>query len=81
MTAIGGKHRTAKRPTQPQWVIESSRLSNQFMLLGQDDKGHTTIAWIGDPYNASKFNSKYEAKNRTRELADIPETRHFKVLA
>lgn len=80
MTAIGGKSRKAKTPAQPQVVIERSVFANAFALFGVDDKGHTIISWIGDPNAATKFNSKFEAKSRTRDMEDVPETRVFKVL-
>jgi hypothetical protein len=43
-----------------------------------DDKQCATITWIGDPNAATKFNSKYEAKSRSRDMADIPDTRVFR---
>lgn len=80
MVAIGGKPRKAKLPAQPQVVIQRAAFANEFALFGTDDRGHTIISWIGDPNAASKFNSKYEAKSRVREMEDVPETRVFKVL-
>ncbi len=80
MIAIGGKAKKAKLPAQPQVVIQRANFTNEFALIGVDDKHHVTLTWIGDPNAATKFNSKYEAKNRTREIADIPDSRVFKVL-
>jgi hypothetical protein len=80
MTAIGGKSRKAKLPAQPQVVIKLAHGLNEFAQIGLDDKNNTTLAWIGDPNAATKFNSKYEAKSRTRDMADVPETRIFHVL-
>lgn len=80
MVAIGGKPRKAKLPAQPQVVIQRANYTNEFALFGTDDKGHALIDWIGDPNAATKFNSKYEAKYRTREMENIPETRVFKLL-
>jgi hypothetical protein len=80
MTTIGGKHREPKLPSQPQFVIEWALNSNRFATFGVDDKGHTTIGWIGDPNAASKFNSKFEAKSRTRDMANIPDSRVFREL-
>jgi hypothetical protein len=80
MTTIGGKHRKPKLPAQPQVVIQLAAHLNQFAAIGMDDKNHATIAWIGDPNAATKFNSKYEAKSRVRDFADIPETRVFHVI-
>jgi hypothetical protein len=80
MTTIGGKHRKANLPTQPQVVVQIAAHLNQYAKFGMDDKQRATIAWVGDPDAATKFNSKYEAKSRTRDMADIPETRVFHVM-
>lgn len=80
MATIGGKHRKPKLPDQPQVVIKLAQGLNQFARIGMDDEQRATLAWIGDPNAATKFNSKYEAKHRTRDIADIPETRVFHVL-
>lgn len=80
MTTIGGKHRKPKLPTQPQFVVQAAAHLNQYAVFGADDKGHMTISWIGDPNAATKFNSRYEAKLRSREFDNVPETRVFKVL-
>jgi hypothetical protein len=80
MTVIGGKSRKVALPSQPQFVIKLAHGLNQFAQIGLDDKNHTTISWTGDPNAATKFNSKYEAKYRTREMEDIPASRVFHVL-
>ena len=80
MTAIGGKHRTPKLPSQPQFVIQLAPHVNDYAVIGMDDHGMATLAWIGDPNAATKFNSKYEAKSRTRDMADIPATRMFRTV-
>lgn len=80
MSVIGGKHRKAKLPSQPQVVIKLADGLNQFAQIGMDGEHRATLAWIGDPNAATKFNSKYEAKARTRDMADIPQTRVFHVL-
>ena len=80
MTTIGGKPRKPKIPSQPQVVIRLAYGLNQYAQIGMDGEQRATLAWIGDPNAATKFNSKYEAKSRTREFADIPETRVFHVL-
>jgi hypothetical protein len=80
MTAIGGKHRKAKLPTQPQVVIQASADRNEYAKLGMDDQQRATLAWIGDPNAATKFDSRYSAKFRTREIDGIPETRVFHTL-
>jgi hypothetical protein len=80
MTTIGGKHRKPKLPSHPQVVIQWAPNANRFATFGVDSEGHTIVAWIGDPNAATKFDSKYSAKSRTREIADIPETRVFHTL-
>jgi hypothetical protein len=77
---IGGTPRKKSLPTQPQFVVQEAPFTNRFAVLGTDEKNNLVISWTGDPNAATKFNSKYEAKSRTREIADIPETRLFKSL-
>lgn len=79
MVAIGGKPRKAKLPSQPQVVVQRAAFTNEFALFSAV-AGATVITWIGDPNAATKFNSKYEAKSRVREMEDVPETRVFKIL-
>lgn len=80
MTAIGGKHRQQKRPTQPQFVVQASADVNEYAVIGMDEKNHAALGWIGDPNAATKFNSKYEAKARVRDMEDVPATRVFFML-
>jgi hypothetical protein len=80
MVAIGGKSRKPALPKQPQVVVQRAPYTNEFALFATDDKGLLVITWIGDPNAATKFNSKYEAKSRTREMENIPDTRVMKVL-
>ncbi len=80
MTTIGGKSRKPDVPTQPQFVVQFADGVNEYARIGNDPKGHTIVAWVGDPNAATKFNSKYEAKSRTREMENIPGTRVFKML-
>ncbi len=80
MATIGGKPRKAKLPEQPQVVVQRAAFTNEYALIGIDQKGFAVISWIGDPNAATKFNSKYEAKSRTREMDNIPESRVLKVL-
>ena len=80
MVTIGGKSRKPKLPTQPQFVIKLAEHLNEYAVIGTDDNQRATLAWIGDPNAATKFDSKYQAKSRTREIADIPETRVFRML-
>jgi hypothetical protein len=72
MVTIGGKKKALK-PTQPQFVVQLSQSVNEFMLMKEGE-----ITWIGDPNAATKFESKYAAKVRIRELADVPDTRCFR---
>lgn len=71
---IGGKTKLLK-PTQPQFVVQRSENSNEYLKLGEE------LTWVGDPNSATKFDSKYAAKTRVREFADVPATRCFKELA
>lgn len=80
MSVIGGKARKPKLPSQPQVVIQLAAHLNQYAAIGVDAERNATIAWIGDPNAATKFNSKYEAKSRTRDFADMPQTRVFFML-
>jgi hypothetical protein len=80
VTVIGGKSRKPKLPSQPQVVVQLAPHLNQYASIGMDDQQRATLAWIGDPNAATKFNSKYEAKSRVRDMADVPETRVFHTL-
>ncbi len=80
MTTIGGKPRKPAAPTKPQVVIQRGFGLNEYALIGTDDKSNTTLAWVGDPNSATKYDSRYDAKFRTRHIADIPENRAFLTL-
>lgn len=80
MVTIGGKARKPQAPTKPQIVIQRGIGLNEYALIGMDDNSNTTLAWIGDPHSATKYDSKYDAKYRTRHIGDIPESRSFRVL-
>lgn len=82
MVAIGGKTLKKKphAPTQPQYVVQSANYTNEYLLIGHDDQGNTIVSWIGDPNAATKFDSKYHAKTRIREMENVPSTRCFKQL-
>lgn len=80
MTIIGGKARKPSAPTKPQVVIQRGFGLNEYALIGMDDKSNVTLAWVGDPNSATKYDSKYDAKFRTRHIHDIPENRAFRVL-
>lgn len=70
MVAIGGKTKVRK-PQQPQVVVQRSEGVNEFLKLGEE------IAWVGDPNAATKFDSKYAAKSRVRDMEDVPMSRRF----
>lgn len=70
---IGGKTKTLK-PTQPQYVVQLGEGYNEFLKLGEE------VTWVGDPNAATKFDSKYAAKSRVKDLADVPNTRCFREL-
>ena len=78
MATIGGKTKVRK-PTQPQFVVQSAPTLNSYAKL-EYIEGDVIVNWVGDPNAATKFDSKYAAKARVRELADVPETRCFKEL-
>lgn len=80
MVTIGGKSKKEKLPVQPQFVIQRAPFTNEYALFSRNDKNETVLTWIGDANAATKYNSRYDAKNRTREVADIPETRCFRQL-
>lgn len=77
MVAIGGPARKEPLPKQPQFVVQLAEGLNQYALIGMDEKNMATIEWVGDPNAATKFNSKYEAKSRVRDMEDVPSTRVF----
>lgn len=79
MFAIGGKTKIRKA-TQPQYVVQLAEHLNEYAKLTYDD-GQININWVGDPNAATKFDSKFQAKERTREFTAIPETRCFKQLS
>lgn len=76
---IGGKTKILK-PTQPQYVVQIAEHINEYARFVTDETGKLLINWVGDPKSATKFDSKYQAKFRVRELADVPATRCFKEL-
>lgn len=76
---IGGKTKTAKA-AKPQFVVQIAEHLNEYAQFKTNEAGGLTINWVGDPNAATKFDSKYQAKYRTRELDDIPATRCFKEL-
>jgi hypothetical protein len=80
MVTIGGKARKPKAPAKPQVVIQRGFGLNEYALIGVDDKSNVTLDWVGDPNAATKYDSKYDAKFRTRLIADIPENRSYRVL-
>lgn len=79
MTAIGGKHKI-KLATQPQYVVQAAEHVNEYAVFKTDAAGKLMVQWVGDPNSATKFDSKYQAKFRTRELDNVPQTRCFRQL-
>lgn len=71
---IGGKFKKVSHTTQPQFVVQLSTNHNEYLKLGEK------IAWVGDPNAATKFDSKFAAKIRIRNLLDVPYNRCFKEL-
>lgn len=49
------------------------------MKLGFDGVD-INVHWVGDPNAATKFDSKYSAKERTRNIENVSATRCFKEL-
>lgn len=80
MVTIGGKSRQPKAPAKPQVVIQRGFGLNEYAIVGMDEKNNVTLAWVGDPNAATKYDSRYDAKARTRHIDDIPENRTFRVL-
>ena len=80
MVTIGGKTKKPHAPIQPQYVVQVANHINEYLLIGSDDRGNILLSWIGDPNAATKFDSKYAAKARVREMENVPETRCFKQL-
>lgn len=76
---IGGTKRKPLKATQPMFVVQKGYLANEYLKLVYE-AGSINIEWVGDPNAATQFSSKYAAKARIRELADVPETRCFKEL-
>lgn len=80
MVTIGGKTRKPQAPNKPQVVIQRGFGLNEYAPIGSDEESNITLAWVGDPNAATKFDSKYDAKNRTRHIDDIPDNRSFRIL-
>lgn len=76
---IGGKTKP-KKPTQPQFVVQAAEHVNEYALFKTGTTGHINITWVGDPNSATKFDSKYQAKSRVREIENVPTTRCFRKL-
>ena len=76
---IGGTKRKEQKATQPQYVVQIASHINEYAKLVYEN-GQVLINWVGDPNAATQFGSKYAAKARIRELADVPETRCFREL-
>lgn len=79
MVQVGGKTKKTAKAAQPQFVVESGFGTNLFLKFVSDDNG-LLLTWIGDPNEATPFSSKFAAKERIRELEDIPAGRIIKEL-
>lgn len=73
---IGGKSRKPQLPSKPQTVIKLADHINEHLLIKMSETGQVVLSWVGDPNAATKFDSKYAAKVRIRDL-DLPQTRCF----
>lgn len=80
MVLIGGKTKKQHKASLPEFVVQIAAFTNEYALFKTDDEGQLHINWVGDPNAATKFNSKFQAKHRVRELANVPATRVFKQL-
>ncbi len=76
---IGQKTKTLK-PSQPQVVCQRGQGQNEFLLLTVDPQGGLLQQWIGDPKAATKWDSRYAAKCRIRDIEGLPEGRVWKEL-
>lgn len=79
MVQIGGKTKKAHKPTQLQFIVQEAHGKNSYLKFVADDNG-VSFVWTSDPNEAVKFNSKYAAKERVRDIIDLPATRCFKEL-
>lgn len=82
MVQIGGKtkQKRAALPYQPQIVVQRREGVNEYAKFGIDDEGKATIEWIGDPRAATRFDSRFQAKVRVRDMEDVPDCRTFHAL-
>ena len=76
---IGGKTKKAHKATQPQFVVQESYGANSYLKFIADDSG-LVFTWTSDPQEATKFDSKYAAKERIRDIIGMPTTLCFKEL-
>jgi hypothetical protein len=76
---IGGTKRKPLKATQPQYVVQIAEHINEYMQL-KADGDILLVNWVGDPNAATKFDSKYAAKYRVRDIENVPETRCYKEL-
>ena len=79
MVQIGGKTKNAHKPTQPQYVVQKAYGVNEYLKFVADDSG-LAFTWTSDPQEATKFDSKYAAKERVRDIDGLPATPCFKEL-
>lgn len=79
MVAIGGKTKKAHKPAQPQFVVQKAYGVNEYLKFVADDSG-LSFTWTSDPNDATKFDSKYAAKERVRDIEGLSATPCFKEL-
>lgn len=79
MVQIGGKTKKAHKATQPQFVVQENYGANSYLKFVADDSG-LAFTWTSDPQEATKFDSKYAAKERVRDIDGLPATPCFKEL-
>ena len=79
MVQIGGKTKKTAKAAQPQFVVQESYGANSYLKFIADDSG-LAFTWTSDPNDATKFDSKYAAKERVRDIEGLSATRCFKEL-
>jgi len=61
------------------FVVQESYGANSYLKFVADDSG-LAFTWTSDPQEATKFDSKYAAKERVRDIDGLPATPCFKEL-
>lgn len=76
---IGGKTKKAHKADKFQFVVQKAYGVNEYLKFVADDSG-LSFTWTSDPNDATKFDSKYAAKERVRDIEGLSATRCFKEL-